>query len=59
MGKPYSLVLLGTRTELDDSNPADVALSDQEIAQMDRLFPIGVAAGSNRPTIVQDIEAGR
>jgi aryl-alcohol dehydrogenase-like predicted oxidoreductase len=43
----------------ENAGAAAVALSDQEIAEMDRLFPIGVAAGSNRPTIVHDIEAGR
>ena len=43
----------------ENAGAAAVALSDQETAEMDRLFPIGVAAGSNRPTIVQDVEAGR
>ena len=43
----------------ENAAAADLTLSDQEIAEMDHLFPIGIAAGSNRPTIVQAVEAGQ
>ena len=43
----------------ENAGAADVTLSDQDMADMDALFPVGVAAGSNRPTIVQDVEAGK
>jgi aryl-alcohol dehydrogenase-like predicted oxidoreductase len=43
----------------ENAAAADVTLSDQEKAEMDHLFPIGSAAGSNRPTIVQTVEAGQ
>ena len=43
----------------ENAGAADVTLSDQDMADMDALFPVGVAAGSNRPTIVQDVEVGK
>lgn len=41
----------------ENARAANLTLSDQDMAEMDALFPTGVAVGSNRPTIVQDVEA--